>query len=448
MSLFACSPADATLQRVRDLVAQDLPESLTLEYKERYSPSLVKSVGAMANTYGGLILVGVTDQPGPGRLAGVPEAAVVQIANACHETLEPPWEPEIIPVPLTDEAAGPYVLVIRVDQARAPRPVLIGGAAPIRLLGRNATADCARLAQLFGETPLQLRSAGRRLNPPDLPTAADGSPAADFVIRTGLLVPVVVAATWRPLSERGVGLLADALNSSPLQPMLVHWCTGLGIGGFTPFGRSGFNRARHARLAWRGAMETEPRHPVEAIAVADLPAAYGAPATTLTFTLDVIIRVSSHIAASRPPGAASAFRLPVPDLYATLDAMLASLADPAVVNALAGLAGIDPVIVPPPANLDFVTGPVVGDLLYPGGLTQIPDAGPSHGANLLANPTLDLAAAGDRRAQLDDWLQQIALDAGSAGWRNCSTRTTRNTAERTSLELPTGHGESDPQRPG
>ena len=89
MSLFACSPADATLERVRDLVAQDLPESLTLEYKERYSPSLVKSVGAMANTYGRLILVGVTDQPGPGRLAGVPKAAVVQIANACHETLEP-----------------------------------------------------------------------------------------------------------------------------------------------------------------------------------------------------------------------------------------------------------------------------------------------------------------------------------------------------------------------
>lgn len=192
----------------------------------------------------------------------------------------------------------------------------------------------------------------------------------------------------------------------------------MGIGGFTPFGRAGFNRARHARLAWRGAVETEPRHPVEVIAVADLPAAYGAPSTILTFTLDVIIRASAHIAASRPPSGAPAFRLPVPDLYTALDAMLASLADPAVVNALAGLAGIDPVIVPPPANLDFITGPVVTDLLYPGGLTPIPDAGPSHGANLLANPTLDLAAAGDRQAQLDDWLQQIALDAGLSGMEN------------------------------
>jgi hypothetical protein len=90
-SLFSCSPADVTLERVQELVGQDLPESLTLEYKEKYSQSLVNSVAAMANSYGGLILVGVTDQPGPGRLAGVPEQALVQVVNACHEQLEPPW---------------------------------------------------------------------------------------------------------------------------------------------------------------------------------------------------------------------------------------------------------------------------------------------------------------------------------------------------------------------
>lgn len=152
MSLFACSPADVTLERVRELVGQDLPESLTLEYKEKYSPSVVKSVAAMANSYGGLILVGVTDQPGPGRLAGVPEQALVQIVNACHEQLEPPWQPEIVPVPLTAEAGGRYILVMRIDAARAPRPLLISGAAPVRLQGRNATADRSRLAQLFSET--------------------------------------------------------------------------------------------------------------------------------------------------------------------------------------------------------------------------------------------------------------------------------------------------------
>jgi Putative DNA-binding domain len=258
MSLFACSPADVTLERVRELVGQDLPESLTLEYKEKYSPSLVKSVAAMANSYGGLILVGVTDQPGPGRLAGVPEQALVQIVNACHEQLEPPWQPEIVPVPLTAEAGGRYILVIRIDPARAPRPLLISGAAPVRLQGRNATADRSRLAQLFSETSALLQGGGRRLNPPDLPAAADGTPSADFVIRTGLLIPAGDTATWRPLSERAVGTLADALNNSPLQQVLMGWCTHMGIGGFDPFHRSGFNRARHARLVWQGASARSP----------------------------------------------------------------------------------------------------------------------------------------------------------------------------------------------
>jgi hypothetical protein len=106
----------------------------------------------------------------------------------------------------------------------------------------------------------------------------------------------------------------------------------------------------------------------------------------------VIIRASAYLAAIRPPGEAAAFWLPVPDLYTTLNALLASLTDRAV-----------------------VTGPAVSDLLYPEGLAQIPDAGPSHGANLLANPALDLAEQNERRIQVDDWLQQIGLDAGLNG---------------------------------
>jgi predicted HTH transcriptional regulator len=61
-SLFNSPTADITLDQVRELISQNLPESLTLEYKETYSPGLVASVAAMANSYGGLILVGVTDQ--------------------------------------------------------------------------------------------------------------------------------------------------------------------------------------------------------------------------------------------------------------------------------------------------------------------------------------------------------------------------------------------------
>jgi len=412
-SLFNSSTADITLDQVRELVSQNLPESLTLEYKETYSPGLVTSVAAMANSYGGLILVGVTDQAQPNRLVGVPEATVVQIVNACHDKLEPPWEPQIIPVALGGGSQS-YVLVVRVDPTRAPRPVLIDGHAPIRLQGRNARADRGRLAQLFSETSAPGQAVGRLVTAPELPANQDGSPTADFVIRGGLVLPVGEVATWRPLSERSVDLLAAALNTSPLTDNLGWRTVRLGINGANPFHRSGFNRARHARLAWQAVTDLEPRHPIEAVAVADLPSTYGAPRTTLPFTLDVIVRVRAFLAASGPPGAAN-MRLTVPDLYKTLDALLATLTSNDVVRSLANLAGIDPVVVPQPGNLFFLTGPEVGELLSLDGLTPIEGAGPSHGAQVLANPGLDLANPAERQTQLDDWLQQIALDAGLRG---------------------------------
>ncbi|WP_369780552.1 helix-turn-helix domain-containing protein [Streptomyces sp. R33] len=62
-SLFAASAADLTIERIRALAARpDQVESLTLEFKPEYSSSLVKTIAAMANTYGGLIMVGVADK--------------------------------------------------------------------------------------------------------------------------------------------------------------------------------------------------------------------------------------------------------------------------------------------------------------------------------------------------------------------------------------------------
>ena len=117
-SLFSAPAADVTLARVRQIVGQNLPEGMTLEYKEAYSPGMVTTVAAIANSYRGIILVGVTDQQRPDRLQGVPDTAMVQIVNACHDRLEPPWEPEIIPVQLAPGGSR-YILVLRID--RSPR---------------------------------------------------------------------------------------------------------------------------------------------------------------------------------------------------------------------------------------------------------------------------------------------------------------------------------------
>jgi predicted HTH transcriptional regulator len=171
LSLTACAPADVTWDRVQGLVASSPHETLTLEYKSVYTPGLVKTVAAMANTYGGLVLVGVLDSKQvvqghtADRIVGVSGETVTKIANGCDNCLEPPWQPEIIPVAIPGEQ-DKFVLVVRVGPARAPRPVLFEGKAPIWLHGNNATADRTRLAQLFAETAAP--AGGARLACPDL----------------------------------------------------------------------------------------------------------------------------------------------------------------------------------------------------------------------------------------------------------------------------------------
>jgi hypothetical protein len=265
-SLFAASAADVTLERVRQLVGQNLPEGLTLEYKEAYDRSFVKSVAAMANSYGGIILVGVRDEAGADRLVGVDEEAVLQIINACHDSLEPPWEPEVVVVPLGN-GGGKSILVVRVDPACAPRPILLAGSAPIRLQGRNAVADRNRLATLFAEGAVATTRTRRVLQQPTLPIKTDGSADADFILRSGYWLPVGETAAWRPLPESGVDGLRDALNHSGIGRMLRSWAERLDISGPSLFDREGLNRARRARLLWQTVPQGWDLHPVEAIAV-------------------------------------------------------------------------------------------------------------------------------------------------------------------------------------
>ncbi|MFC8278130.1 helix-turn-helix domain-containing protein [Streptomyces sp. NPDC057271] len=404
-SLFACRPADVTLERVRELVAIGQPESLTLEYKEKYTPRIPVSVAAMANSYGGLILVGVTESNVDDRVVGVPESAIVQIVNGCHQTLEPPWVPEIIPVPLA-ETDGRMIRVVRVDPAKASRPLLIQGAAPIRLHGRNSVADRAGLARLINEAAPQAVAAGLRLPPADLPMDDQGKPSADFLVRTGMFVPVDAAATWRPLSERGVHAFADALNNSPVHHALFRWCASIGEGGMNPFHRSGFNRARRVRLLWQGGPDGASAFPLEAVARIDLPDSYGAPVSHLQVSLEVLARFRHAFGRAAP--------LPVARLHELIDALTASLVDDKVTEALAALAGVDALVMPQPLGLDFLGSTDMPDLLAGNGLTLVPDAGTSRGANLLADPGVDQRDPAECRALIDSWLQ-ISLDAGLLG---------------------------------
>ena len=408
---------EITLERIQALVDRNPPESLTLEFKEQPSTSLTKSVAAMANSYGGLIIVGVTDGAGPNRLVGIPEASIVDISNACQDSLEPPWQPEIIPIRIADDVDR-FIVVLRVDTDRAPRPILIKGAAPIRLEGRNAVADRERLAQLFADNGATSSYAGRYLSVPQVPRTNDGSPSVDCLIRSGIRVSLSDAATWRPLSESAVDALIKALNRSALIRALSDLISLFGVGDdFTSFERQGFNRARNARLAWQAGDHTE-ACPVEAVVNLELPQygvpRYGGDGAYLTMIVDVSLSFRGYAEALGKPDV-EPWRIPVSVLYELLDALMVTLVDPAVRYCLAQLAGSELSLVLPPSSLDVITGPPITEWLRLGHLALIPDAGTSHGTNLYADPSLDLSDETERQVQIDEWMKHLALDSGLRG---------------------------------
>jgi len=291
MSLFSCAVSDVTFERVQELVQQGVPESLTLEYKQQYTDRIPTSIAAMANTYGGIVLVGVAEG-GANRLVGVQEDTITRIVNACHG-LEPPWQPEIVPVQLPDRP-DTFILVVRIDSAQAPRPLLQRGAAPIRLHGRNSVADRSRLESLFGQASVAQNISRFQVPAPQISyDSSSGEPEADFIVSTGLATPLSNDAAWRPLSERGVDNLASSLNGSPLCDRLQTWNREIAREQFRPFSLAGLNRSRHARLSWRSEPDLQGVYPIEAVATASIPETYGQNASFLQFTVVVTVRESA-----------------------------------------------------------------------------------------------------------------------------------------------------------
>ncbi|MFF8790878.1 helix-turn-helix domain-containing protein [Streptomyces sp. NPDC015125] len=422
-SLFAAAAADLTIERIRALAARpEQVESLTLEFKREYSKSLLTTIAALANTYGGMILVGINDkvEPGTERVVGVDaQDTIDKIASGCREKFDPPWEPTFIPVPF-DDGTGRSVVAIRVDANVAPRPLLIDLKAPIRLSGQNSTADRDRLLKLAREEPSAgVLPMGQNVMSPNLGRDAEGNPTADFILRTGINLPVGEAGTWRPLSERSVAALAQALNNSAFPTALET----LGHGSYTAstgFRQHGYNRSRTARLVYRALTTSAVPNPVEAVVTVALPEVYGSSmAATATVTIDVISRVRRYaetLDSLGRPG--EEYRYPVPNLLDLLEGILKTTADPKVVEEIARVTDIDPALAAQPRELHLVADRHVKDLLRSDGLQEIPDAGASAGGVFRANPALDLRDAADRQEQVDDWLRQLGLDAGLTGMEN------------------------------
>jgi hypothetical protein len=291
-------------------VRQVGPESPTIEYKEQMADTIAKGVAALANTYGGLLLIGVSDDR---TVRGVREKVIESVAEHCAARVESPWVPEIIPVPL-GQGSGLHVLVLRVVPGRHPRPLLVDGVAWVRHQNTSHPADWQRLRDLFTEAGAARQADGWNIQALSLPQADDGTEdaAVDFILRSGLVLAVAPEARWRPLAESTVDAFIAALNTSPLHSALRHLLLERARdGSMSPFHRRGHNRSRAVRLAWHGAPDGWPQDipgPVQASVRLDVPGGYGHQGTHLVLEADVLVRRSAaaEIARQRATGSPDA----------------------------------------------------------------------------------------------------------------------------------------------
>jgi hypothetical protein len=123
-------------------------ESLTLELKrERRNDNVARAVAALANTDGGIILLGVDETEPTFDLApGVSPAEVVAVADSCRQLLSPPLRPEIIPV--GTGRSDSVILVIRVAPEPALQPVMRAGAVLVRAPGQTVPATQQQVIDL------------------------------------------------------------------------------------------------------------------------------------------------------------------------------------------------------------------------------------------------------------------------------------------------------------
>ena len=150
------APGEWDLDRIRQLVTQNDLERGRTEYKRELGNgrATLESIAALANTFGGMVLVGVDEtKNGLGRLTGVVAGECDKLARRCSDQLVPPFSPQIIPIKLG--RGDRYVLVVLVDPDHARRPVMLtqGNKVLVRVNGHNVTADWYRLRDLFAEQP-------------------------------------------------------------------------------------------------------------------------------------------------------------------------------------------------------------------------------------------------------------------------------------------------------
>ena len=390
-------PGDISKEDLQALVDEKIPEGFQIEYKRQMDDGtkVLRAICAMANTFGGLVLVGIDEDrgnpanegfgvPGPEGIVGVEPKEKSRLSTFCSNKLVPPFDPEIAAVEIRPDRV---VLVVKVDTRICPRPLAFENRVLVRTESGNRPADLFRLRSLFAE-----ESDGHGLPFVPLSASPHSHPSfneadrADFVVRCVASAPIA-ASTWSPIMGDGErGRLRDLLRASELEKLLAHLAFGGGLGDLVDWTVVGLNLSKRIELGWwplRPTGSTQPCSPTSRIVV-DFPTFAGSIGPTrVDVTTDVVFRLSERTSAAlETPG--PRMRRHLSDLFFLFQALLALYGEtltevlkqliPVPVGPLGGLAvGIR---AHPQLNLS--------DVLITDQLTPIADTQAAGGSELLA----------------------------------------------------------------
>lgn len=144
---------EITFKDITDFCEQQVVENLYLDYKEDINPSsLPKTISAMANTFGGIIIIGVKDEDSKPKLpiTGVDfrDGVREQINNLILSNITPPIFPEVQICKSDDNAK--MLVIVRIPQSNmTPHAIMKNTRVYVRTFVSNEpTEDLASLDKI------------------------------------------------------------------------------------------------------------------------------------------------------------------------------------------------------------------------------------------------------------------------------------------------------------
>lgn len=150
--LYTQSLESITWQTIEEFCEQKISENSYLDYKEEFPNNLEKTIAAMANTLGGIILIGIEEDENKPKLPieGVPfeRGLSERVTNIILSNITPPVFPDIQVCPNSDKKKA--IVLIRIHQShQTPHAIANNTKVYLRTANRNKPEERAKINDIF-----------------------------------------------------------------------------------------------------------------------------------------------------------------------------------------------------------------------------------------------------------------------------------------------------------